>query len=145
MVGAGVRVCAGVDQHRRSVRRGNDDRDPRPQATRQPTDVEERRRERCSRVPRGDDRLCVAVADGLHGAHEGRARLRADGLGGLLLHADHLVADDELETARIEPRGPVEDGHDPVGGRGDRALDDLVRAVVAAECVDRDADRHARV
>ena len=31
VLGAGVRVCARVDQHRRSLRRGNDDRDARPQ------------------------------------------------------------------------------------------------------------------
>ena len=49
---------------------------------------------------------------------------------------------DELEPLRVERRRPEEDRRDRLGGRRDGARDDLDRRVVAAERVDRDADRH---
>ncbi len=75
-------------------------------------------------------------------AHQGRAGLGADRVGRLLVHLDRLAAADELQAARIEGPRAEEDRRDLVRGCGERALDDLVRRTIAAESVDRDANRH---
>ncbi len=140
-----VGVRARVDQHRRSPASRDHDRDARPEDTRKPADVEQRRGEHGTRVPRGDDGVGVAVADGLDGPHERRIGLRPDGLGGLLVHLDRVGACDELEPLGIERWRPEQDGSDRLGGGCDGARDDLDRRVIAAQGVDRDADRHGSV
>ena len=66
-------------------------------------------------------------------------RLRAHGLGRLLVHRDPLGRLDELETAGVEPGRAEEDRLDRVGPRLEGACDDLLRGAVAPHRVDRDA------
>ena len=108
------------------------------------SNVEQRRGERRTGVPRRDDRIRLSVADRADGAHERRVRLPPHGLGGLLAHADHLGAGDELEALVIEAGGPEEHGRKRLGRGGNGTGHDLVRCVVAAEGVDRDTNRHVR-
>jgi hypothetical protein len=140
VIGAGVRVCAASISTVGPFAAGMTTAIP---GRRQPGSRRMWRSDAASGscVPRGDDRLCVAVADGLHGAHEGRARLRADGLGGLLLQP--ITSSQTMSsTARIEPRGP-QDG--TILSAAAATAPSTISWPVAAERVDRDADRHARV
>ena len=96
--------------------------------------------------PRGQHRAGVAgrehcvrpsLGDRDMGGDERRVRLRAHGLGGLLVHLDHVGRLDELETLRFDPRRAEEDDLDPLGGGIQRARDDLIRGPVASHRVDR--------
>ncbi len=77
------------------------------------------------------------------GGDERAVRLRAHGLGRLLVHRDLLRRLDELETLRVEAGGTKEDRLDLGGGRFGRACDDFIRGAIATECVDSDADHEA--
>ena len=61
-----------------------------------------------ARVPRGDDRVGVAVGDASDGGDETRVGLRAHRLGRLLRHLDPVGRLDEREAARVETRRAVE-------------------------------------
>ena len=92
-----------------------------------------------ARVPGRDDRVRTSLGDREVRGDERGVRLRAHGLGRLLVHLDHVGRLDELEPVRVEPRRTEEDDLDPLGGGLERARDDLVRRAVAAHRVDRDA------
>ena len=76
----------------------------------QAPDVEQARRERRARVPGGDDRVGLAVADSAAREDERALRLGAHGLDGLLVHLDRLGRLDELEALRVEALRPEETG-----------------------------------
>ena len=90
-------------------------------------------------VPGGEDGVRAAVGDGSVRRDERRVRLRAHGLGGLLVHLDHLGRHDELEAARLGPGRAEEDHLDAVRGCVERARDDLVGRPVAPHRIDCDA------
>ena len=77
------------------------------------------------------------------GAHERGVRLAAHGLGGLVVHLDHLARDDVLEAVRVELGRAEDDGLDAVRRGGDGACDDLLRGMVAPEGVHGDPAAHA--
>ena len=97
------------------------------------------RRQHRACVPGRDDSVRPALGDGDVRRDERRAGLGAHGLGGLLVHLDHIGRLDELEPVRLDPRRPEEDDLDPLGGSVERARDDLVRRPVATHRVDRDS------
>ena len=80
--------------------------------------------------------LGASLADGPARGYERALRLRPDCLGRPFVHLDPLRRDDELEPARIEPLGAVEDRDDVRAGRLERARDDLLRRAIAPERVD---------
>ena len=94
-------------------------------------------------VPRRDDGVGAPLGDRDVRLHERRSRLPADGLGRLLVHLDHLVRLDELEPGGVDPGAAEEDDLDAVGGRLERACDDLVRRAVTTHRIHCDAG-HAR-
>jgi hypothetical protein len=139
VLGPGIRVRAGVDEHRRAVPGRNDDGDRRPVDVREPPHVEEARSEHGAGVPGRDDGLGGALAHRAAGGHERAVGLGAHGLGGLLVHLDHLRRLDVLEPARVEP-GRAEDHRlDPVGGSLERACDDFLGRPVPARRVNCDS------
>ena len=93
-------------------------------------------------VPRGDDRIGLAVTDRPRGANERGVGLRPHCLGRLVVHLDHAVGDDVRETERIEPGGTEDDRLDLGGGGVACAGDDLLGPAVTPERVDGDANRH---
>jgi hypothetical protein len=142
MLGPGVRVRAGIDEHRRAAPAGDHYGDPGTEDAGEPPDMEERRGEHRSRVPGGDDRVGLAVANRADGACQRRIRLCPDGFGRLLVHRDQVSAGNQLEPVRVEVRPAEEDRGDRLGGGCDGAREDLAGRVVAAQGVDRDAGRH---
>ena len=137
MLGARVGVRPGVDEHRGPEPRRHDDGDRRAHDAGQAPDVQQPRGEHRAGVPGGDDRVGLAGADRTTGGDEARVRLRAHGVGRLLVHLDHVPGDDALEPLRLEALRPVEDDVDPVARRLERARDDLGRSPVSPEGVDR--------
>ena len=142
VLGAGVGVGAAVEQHRRAVARRDRHGDRRAHHAREAADLEQAGGEHRAGVAGRDHRVGPPLGDRAAGCDERAVRLRAHGLGRLLVHRDHLLGDDELEPARVERRGAVEHRDDPVRRRLERAGDDLVRAAVAAHGVDGNPDGH---
>ena len=97
-----VGVRARVDEDRRPEAGGDDDGDRRPQHAREPADVQQPGGEHRAGVPRGDDGVGLAVADGAARGDEARVGLRPHGVGRLLVHRDLLGRLDELETLGVE-------------------------------------------
>jgi hypothetical protein len=137
----GVRAC--VDQHGHALARRDHHGDSRTEHAAQPADLQQTGCQHRTGVPRRDDGVGPPFGDRAVGDDEARVRLAAHGVGGLLVHADHLRRLDQLEAARLEPRGAYEDGLDVGRPRFERAGDDLGRAAVAAEGVDGDPDHRA--
>ena len=108
-----------------------------------PAELEQAGGEHRAGVAGRDDRVGLALGDGADGGDERALRLRADGLGRLLVHADHLGRRPELEALRVDAGVAEEDRLDPVAPGVECARDDLGGAAVAAHRVDRDPDRHA--
>ena len=98
--------------------------------------MQEPRREHRAGVPRGDDGVGVAGADGAARCDEARVRLRAHRVGRLLVHRDLLGRRDELEALGVEGRRAEEDDVDALARRFERARDHLDRAAVAAQGID---------
>ena len=71
---------------------------------------------------------------------ERAVRLRADGLGGLLVHLDHVGRLEQLEPVRLESGRPKSTGTIASVRRLEGTGNDLGRAAIAAHRVDRDAD-----
>ena len=105
--------------------------------------MQERGGEHRARVPGRDDGVGVTGTESAAGTDEGGVRLGADGLGRLLVHLQHALADDVLETASVESGRAEEHGTDQIRRSLDRAGHDLVGRAVASQSVDRDPDRHS--
>ena len=144
VVGSGVRVRAGVEEHRWPAAGRDRDCDRGAMDTPDPAQLEQGRGEHRTGVPRGDDRVRPTLRDEAAGDDERALRLRTDRLGGLLVHADRVASLHELEPTRGEVRRPHEDGLDRVGPGEPRAFDDLRRAAIAAHGVYGDARRGVR-
>ena len=84
-------------------RAGQDDRDRGTVDAFEPPDVEQRRGQHGARRAGRDDRVRLAVRNGLRGAHEGRVGLRAHGLDRVVVHLDDLGGLDERQPERVEP------------------------------------------
>ena len=97
-------VRARVDQDAGAVIRRDHDRDARAKHAGQPSDVEQAGGEHRARVPGRDDGVGITVADRANGPDERGVRLVAHGVGGLVVHLDHPVRDDVVETVRLEAR-----------------------------------------
>ena len=143
MLGARVGVRPRVDQHGRPLLRGDHDRDPGAEDAREAPHVEKGRSEDGTGVSRRHDRRRLAFPDRADGANERRVGLGPHRLGGLLLHGDLLGRGHELQPVGVERPRPEEHGLDRGRGGLDGARDHLVRSVVAAECVDGDANDRA--
>ena len=139
---ARVGVRPGVEENGGAASRGQDDGDRGPHHAGQPADVEQARREHRAGVAGGDDCVGTPVGDEPARDDERAVGLRADGLGGLLVHRERVGRLDELEPLRVEPRRPDEHDVDPLAGGLDRACDDLLGRAIAAEGVDRYASHY---
>jgi len=136
----GVRSC--VDEDGRAALRRDDDSDPRPVDSLEPSHVQERGREHRTRVPGGDHSVGLTVGHGAHSTDERRLGFRLDGLDSVIVHLDRPLRLDEREAERVEACGAEEDRLYPRRGCCGCAGDDLPRRVVATQSIDRDADGH---
>ena len=126
VLGAGVGVRAGVEQHRRAATRRNRHGDRRTADAGQPAELEQARREHRAGVPGRDDGVGLVLRRRPARGDERAVRLRAHRLGRLLVHRDHVGRLDELEPVRVERRRADDDRDDP-SRRRQRAGDDLLR------------------
>ena len=139
VLGPGIGVRAGVEQHGRPLLGRDRDGDRRPHHAREPAQVQQPGGEHRTGVAGGDDRVGIAAGDRADRGDEARVGLRPDGLGRLLGHLDPLGRLDQRQALRVETRRAEEDDVDPVGGSVERAEDHLVGCLVSPERVDRDA------
>jgi hypothetical protein len=138
-----IGVRARVEEYRGTSHGRQRHGDRGPVHRREPADLDEAGRESCARVPRRDDGVGFALADGAAGEEEGALALLAHRVRRLLAHRHHLVGVDDRKLAgeRLEPLpASVQHGLDLVRRSLDGARDDLLRRSIAAHGVDGDAD-----
>ncbi len=143
VLGAGIGIGAGVDEDARTALRGDRHADRRPQHARDAPQLDQPGREHRTGVPGRDDRVGGALRNRAHRRDERAVRLRADGLGRLLVHLDHPGRLTQLQAVRLDPGSAEEDGLDRVASRLQGPCHDLGRAAIAAHRIDRDADHGA--
>ena len=144
MFGLAVDVCAAVEHQRHSARSRDRSGDRRSTDPLNPTEDQLSRRRRRPRISRRQHRVALAALDELRRHHDRRIFFGSDRFRRVLAHLDHIgrVFD------RNFFRWLIEKFFDPILiadqnyfarkflRRLERALDDLLRRVIASHCVD---------